>query len=190
MANKIGATEASRRFVMLDRDGTIIEERHYLADPDQVEIIPGVVEALHAFREMGLGLVVITNQSGLGRGLFSYDQLEQVNRRMASILEVEGISLDGIYICPHRPDAQCTCRKPLTGMALEAARDLRFVASRGFVVGDRASDINLGRNLGATTFLVRTGYGTQVEAQGQAKPDFVVDSLKDVAPIVAQTFLS
>ena len=179
-----------RRYVILDRDGTIIEEQHYLSDPAQVKIIPGVIEALHALRELGLGLVVVTNQSGLGRGIFDNGQLELVHQRMLELLSLGGIQLGGIYFCPHRPEAKCDCRKPCPGMALQAARDLNFAPAEGFVIGDRVCDIEMGKNLTAETFLVRTGYGSQVEAEGKAKPDFIVDSLKDVVPIIGNKIKS
>lgn len=188
--NQIEEAATPKRFVMLDRDGTIIEERHYLSDPDQVAMIPGAIEALRAFREMDLGLIVVTNQSGLGRGLFGYGQLEQVHGRMSELLAAEGIHLDGIYFCPHSPDAKCACRKPGAEMIAQAARDLDFVPAHGFIVGDKACDVELGDNIGATTFLVRTGHGSQEESEGRSEPDFIVDSLKDTVPIIKYTLMS
>jgi D-glycero-D-manno-heptose 1,7-bisphosphate phosphatase len=183
-------TTSSKRFVMLDRDGTIIEERHYLSEPDQVKLIPGAMEAFHAFHEMGLGQVVVTNQSGLGRGLFDGDQLGRVHTRLLELLGCGGIELDGIYFCPHCPSDGCTCRKPETGMVVQAARDLGFVPGQGFVVGDKACDIELGDNIGATTFLVRTGYGSREEAELRSEPDFIVDSLEDTVPIIKDILMS
>ena len=97
-----------QRFVVLDRDGTIIEEREYLSDPEQVRLIPGVGAALREFQQLGLGLVVITNQSGIGRGFFDHAQLERVHDRLSELLDAEGVHLDGLYICPHKPDDNCT----------------------------------------------------------------------------------
>ena len=174
-----------KRFVMIDRDGTIIKECQYLSDPDQVEIIPGAIESLLGFREMDLGLVVITNQSGLGRGLFGHEDLEQVHGRLVELLADEGILLDGLYFCPHSPDVECDCRKPRTGMVEQAAHDLNFLPEQGFVVGDRVADMRLGENVGATTFLVRTGYGRATEKEGRVEPGFVVDSIREAVPIIA-----
>ena len=148
-----------RRFVLLDRDGTLIVERHYLSDPDQVELIPGAAAGLRRLRERGLGLAVVTNQSGIGRGFFDAARLAEIHQRLIEMLRAERVELDGIYFCPHHPDEACGCRKPQPALALRAAAELGFDATRAFVVGDMASDVALGRALGATTLLVRTGHG-------------------------------
>jgi D-glycero-D-manno-heptose 1,7-bisphosphate phosphatase len=176
----------SRRFVALDRDGTLIVERNYLSDPQQVELIPGVVEGLQQLRLIGLGLVVITNQSGIGRGYFNQEQLDLIHRRMCELLQVHGIRIDGIYYCPHTPQDRCQCRKPASAMLELASHELRFDPRSSFMVGDKASDIELGHRTGATTFLVRTGYGAQVADEGVAKPDYTVDGLPEMAQIIQQ----
>jgi D-glycero-D-manno-heptose 1,7-bisphosphate phosphatase len=164
-----------RRFVVLDRDGTIIEEREFLSDPEQIRLIPGVGAALRELREMGFGLVVITNQSGVGRGFFSQVQLEGIHKRLRQLLEREGVHLDGLYICPHKPEDDCSCRKPKLGLLRKAAEELGFDLTNSIVIGDKASDIEMGHAAGALTLLVRTGYGSQVE--NEAAADFVVDDL-------------
>jgi D-glycero-alpha-D-manno-heptose 1-phosphate guanylyltransferase len=163
------------RFVVLDRDGTIIEEREYLSQPDEVSLIPGAGAALRELRQMGFGLVVITNQSGVGRGFFDQAQLERIHRRLKQLLEGEGIRLDGLYVCPHLPEDGCDCRKPRLGLMERAAKELGFRPEDAIVIGDKACDIDMGRMAGALTFLVRTGYGGQVEKATAA--DFVVDDL-------------
>lgn len=173
-----------RRFVALDRDGTLITERHYLSDPDQVELLPGAAEGLRQLRTIGLGLVVITNQSAIGRGLFDEARLEQIHQRLRELLAAEGVQLDGIYFCPHRPDEDCACRKPRTGLMELAARELGFDPAAAFVIGDKPCDIELGRNVGATTFLVRTGYGAQHE--GATPADYVVDGLEEAARVIRE----
>lgn len=178
-----------RRFVLLDRDGTIIVERHYLSDPCQVELIPGVAHGLRQLSEMGLGLVVITNQSAIGRGLFSRERLHSIHRRLRELLEAEGVYLNGIYSCPHIPEDNCCCRKPQPGLVELAAQELGFDPQASFVIGDKACDIELGQQVGATTFLVRTGYGAQVAADGLVTPDYVVDNLQDAAQVI-QSLLS
>lgn len=174
-----------RCFVILDRDGTLIRERHYLADPDQVELSPGAAESLCQLRGMGLGLVLVTNQSGIGRGLFDLAALERVHQRMKQLLHYRGAWLDGIYFCPHRPDEACNCRKPAPGMIEKAARELRFDPHESFVIGDRACDIELGQRVGATTCLVLTGYGGQAAKDGSIQPDYVVDDLASAVPRIA-----
>jgi D-glycero-D-manno-heptose 1,7-bisphosphate phosphatase len=173
-----------RRFVVLDRDGTIIVERHYLSDPAQVELLPGAASALRQLRELGLGLVVITNQSAIGRGFFDRERLGLIHARLCELLEAEGVHLDGNYFCPHKPEDNCACRKPRPGLMELAARELGFTRQACFVIGDKDSDIELGRRVGATTFLVRTGYGAQVAADITVTPNYVVDDLAEAAQTI------
>jgi D-glycero-D-manno-heptose 1,7-bisphosphate phosphatase len=173
-----GGTTKGRRFVLLDRDGTIIIEREYLSDPQQVELVPGASEALRRLRQIGLGLAVITNQSGVGRGYCDADRVALVHERMCALLAAEGAHLDGIYVCPHTPEDGCSCRKPNPGLAEMAAKDLGFDLGAVFVIGDKRSDIEMGQRLRATTILVRTGYGAEVAGSCTVSPDFVVDDLK------------
>jgi D-glycero-D-manno-heptose 1,7-bisphosphate phosphatase len=175
---------AERRFVVLDRDGTLIVEKHYLSDPDAVELIEGAGAALRRLAALGLGLVVVTNQSGVGRGLFSHERLAEVHGRLEVLLAAEGVRLAGIYFCPHHPDLGCACRKPRTALLERAARDLGFELRRAFVVGDLASDVDLGRAVGATTVLVRTGHGTREIAAGVVRPDHVVGDLAEAAELI------
>lgn len=173
-----------RPFVMLDRDGTLIVEHHYLSDPRQVELIPKVSSGLRRLSEIGLGLVVITNQSAIGRGFFSEARLDLIHRRLRELLEVEGIHLDGIYYCPHRPEDNCQCRKPQPGLVELAVQELGFDPHTSFMIGDKACDIEVGNRVGATTLLVRTGYGAQVSAENSISPDYVVDDLWSTVPII------
>ena len=176
-------------FVLLDRDGTIIKDCHYLSDPDLVELLPEAAVGMRQFQSMGLGLVVVTNQSPIGRGLFDENRLEQIHQRLRSLLAIEGVHLDGIYHCPHVSDDRCLCRKPNTGMVNTAAKELNFDPKTSFVIGDKSCDIQLGQQVGAKTFLVRTGYGAEVAKDASLKPDYVVDSLKEAAHIVKQLLI-
>jgi D-glycero-D-manno-heptose 1,7-bisphosphate phosphatase len=176
----------SRSFAVLDRDGTIISECHHLCDPDQVELIDGAASGLRELIEMGLGLVIVTNQSVVGRGMIDEAGLERIHGRLRQLLEAQGVQIDGIYWCPHRPEAGCACRKPGTALLEQAARDLHFEPATSFVIGDKECDIDLGRSVGATTLLVRTGHGAEVAAT--ARPDFIVDDLGHV-PSVVRRFL-
>lgn len=175
-----------QRFVLLDRDGTINVERHYLSHPDQVELIVNAGRGLAALSKIGLGLIVVTNQSGVGRGLFDLQRLEQIHTRLRELLAPEGVQLDGIYYCPHLPENACRCRKPLAGLVEDAAREHGFRPEECFVIGDKLCDIELGRAIGATTFLVRTGYGSQVVPESAARADYVVDDLWHAAQVIAQ----
>ena len=178
-------TDTADAFVLLDRDGTIIEERHYLSAPDGVDLINGAATGLRQLCRKGLGLVVVTNQSGIGRGYFSAEQADSVNERMCALLTSEEVELSGIYICPHMPEENCRCRKPAPGLAEQAAWELNFNLAQCVVVGDKACDIELGQQVGAKTVLVRTGYGRQVEAEKGAYPDAVIDGLWDFEPLLA-----
>ncbi len=170
-----------RRFVLLDRDGTLNVERHYLADPADLELLPGVVLALHLFRSFDLGLVVLTNQSGLARGYFDQAALDRVHARLREILADVGLTLDGIHVCPHGPDDGCACRKPAIGLALRAAIEHGFDPALAFVVGDKAADVQMGQALGASAVLVRTGYGEATHHAGLVTPDHVATDLLDAA---------
>jgi D-glycero-D-manno-heptose 1,7-bisphosphate phosphatase len=171
-----------RRFVLLDRDGTIIEEVSYLADPRQIRLIPGAARALRDLAEIGLGIVVVTNQSAVGRGFFDEAQLARIHNSFLEMLKAEQVQLDGLYFCPHTPENKCFCRKPRTGLIEKASKDLGFNLKESIVVGDKASDIEMGQRVGATSFLVRTGYGAHFEPSVAA--NFVVDDLLAASKII------
>lgn len=175
-----------RRFAILDRDGTIIFDRHYLSDPAQVELLPGAVEGMRQLAQMGLGLIAVTNQSGVGRGYFDEVRLAEIHHRLEELLAAEGIYLDDIYYCPHLPQDNCPCRKPLPGLITKAAQDWQFHPPDSFVIGDKPCDIDLGKNVGATTILVKTGYGSEVALSGEVTPDYIVEDLLSAAQAIQQ----
>jgi D-glycero-D-manno-heptose 1,7-bisphosphate phosphatase len=177
-----------RRFVVLDRDGTIIEEVSYLSDPKQIALIPGTGKALRDLGAMGFGLVVITNQSAVGRGYFDEAQLTRIHDKLLQMLRAEEISLDGLYFCPHIPQDQCFCRKPHTGLIQKASEDLGFDLAGSIVIGDKASDIEMGCRVGALTMLVRTGYGAQAAAEQKVAPDYIVDDLPAAVEVIGSIF--
>ena len=170
-----------RRYVVLDRDGTLIVDEPYLSDPGAVGLIEGAGAALRRLAGLGLGLVLVTNQSGVARGLVSSERVGEIHRRMEALLEAEGVRLAGIYVCPHHPQDDCACRKPRTALLEQAARELGFDPQRAFVVGDKASDVALGRAVGATTLLVLTGHGASQAETGGSGPDHVVADLAEAA---------
>lgn len=177
-------TPAARPFVVLDRDGTLIEERHYLSEPDGVSLLPSVVEGLRAMRRDGLRLVVATNQAGVGRGRFPEARVGEVHQRLEELLAAQGVTLDGIFYCPHHPEAGCDCRKPATGLVRQAAAGLGQGAVPVAVIGDKRCDVDLARALGVPGVLVTTGYGAAELAEG-VEPDYVVDSLAEAAAVLA-----
>jgi len=140
--------------VILDRDGTIVIDRGYLADPDGLEFMPGASEALRWLWERGHRLVVITNQSGVGRGFFSIEQVEDMNSRLYGMVEAAGAKLTKIYFCPHTPEAHCACRKPNLALMEQAAAELNFNPRSSVVVGNKDSDIEFGLRAGARAILI------------------------------------
>lgn len=174
----------SRRCVLLDRDGTIVFERGYIRDPDEIELLPGAATALRRLAKSGLTLAVVTNQSAVGRGLLTEERLAEIHQRLRELLAAEEVALAGIYFCPHVPEDGCACRKPETGLFDRASRELGFRPSDSFVVGDKECDVELGRRAGATTVLVRTGYGDEVARDRSVLPDYVTDDLTGAARVI------
>ncbi len=174
----------NRRFVLIDRDGTINSERDHLRDPGELELIPGSAHAIRRMAALGLGLVVVTNQADVGRGLLDPADLELIHARLLDMLAAEGAVVDAILHCPHRPEDSCDCRKPAPGLALEAAARFGFDTKQAFVVGDHASDMGLGRAIGAQTLLVLTGHGRDEQAGAAALANHVVPDLAAAADII------
>jgi D-glycero-D-manno-heptose 1,7-bisphosphate phosphatase len=171
--------------VFLDRDGTIAEEVGYLNHASRFRMFPFVAEAIQRLNEARLPVIVVTNQSGIGRGYFPESLVHTVNELMTRQLAAAGAKLDAIYYCPHTSAEKCRCRKPNTGMLDRAAREHALDLHRSFVVGDRYGDVKLARNAGAQSVLVRTGYGEGELAWHAAKwtvpPDFVAEDLAQAA---------
>jgi D-glycero-D-manno-heptose 1,7-bisphosphate phosphatase len=175
----------ARRFALVDRDGTINEEVDHLDDPDALVLIPGSAAALRRLRAVGLGIVVVTNQAQIGRGLLTEDRLAEIHDRLTAMLAAEGAEVDAILHCPHAPEDGCDCRKPGTGMAREAVARFGFDPAEAFVVGDHASDMGMGRAIGATTFFVLTGHGAEERENAGGDADHVVADLSAAVDIIA-----
>lgn len=157
--------------VFLDRDGTLNPDPGYIGSPDQFELFPGVAAALARLTRAGARLVVVTNQSGVGRGLFSSVDLDAIHAKLRRLLHDAGASVDAIYVCPHHPDERCRCRKPETGMVDQAVRELRIDLSRSYLIGDHAKDMELAKRVGAKRVWVTTsehGAGAQPESGDNA----------------------
>jgi histidinol-phosphate phosphatase family protein len=174
----------NRPVVFLDRDGTLIVEKHYLHDPLQVELLPQTIAGLKKLQNADFRFIVITNQSGIGRGLFTLDAVFEVHNHIDQLLAKHGLKITAYYICPHLPDDGCDCRKPKPMLALRAADEFSINIARSFMIGDKACDIDLGHNMGATTILVKTGYGIEELRQNTCSPHFICDNLDDAAEAI------
>lgn len=179
-----------RPAVFFDRDGTLIEESGYIDRLDRVRILVHAADALVVLKQAGFALVMITNQSGIAQGMTDVATVEQVHAHIAAHFAAAGAPLDGIYYCPHHPRGaverwrgECACRKPLPGMAHDAARDLGLDLARSYVIGDRLRDVAVGHAVGGVGILVRSGYGAHDEAHPDPAvvPDAVVDHVHQAA---------
>lgn len=170
----------SRPAVFLDRDGTLMEEVNYCADPAKVKIFPGVPEALQRLAERGYLLIVISNQAGIGRGYFTEKEYRAVESELSR--QLQPAILDDSYFCPDHPDRPTDRRKPAPGMVLEAQRDWVIDLARSFFIGDKAIDVECGRNAGLRTILVKTGYGAAEHERAGA--NWTAESFREAAEII------
>ena len=167
-------TNSPRPAIFIDRDGTLIRDADYLSSVDDLEVFDFSGEALRLLKECGFLLIVLTNQSGIGRGLLTQDDMHSINEEVQSAL---GNIIDAFYFCPHLPGHGCECRKPATGMVEYATREFDIDLANSWVVGDKLSDVETGFNAGAGTALVLTGYG-ESEVKGlERMPDIVAADL-------------
>lgn len=176
--------------VFLDRDGTINEQMGYINHMSRFQMLPGAAAAIRLLNEADVPVAIVTNQSGLARGYFPETLLDAVHETMVQMLAKEGAHVDGIYVCPHHPEAKeehyrvdCLCRKPKTGLLTTAARELGIDLSRSYVVGDRWTDLKTAAKVHAAGVLVLTGYGRGdyefIGPTQELKPHFVAQDLLD-----------
>jgi len=150
-----------RSALFLDRDGTLIEDRHFLDRPEGVKLLPNAVKGLKAWIAAGYVPVIVTNQSGIARGLFTMKRLGEIHRRLRSLLKKQGVAVKGIYVCPHLPEGKvrryakrCDCRKPKAGLLKRAARELKLDLAASVTIGDSLRDVEAGRAAGTRTILL------------------------------------
>jgi len=172
------------RAVFLDRDGTLIEEKGYIYRPQDVRLLPKAAEAVSCLKSLGLKVVILTNQSGIGRGFYTEADYRKAMAYLFTLLGGRQAAVDASYFCPHAPWEGCPCRKPSPGMAELAAEELSLDLARSFVVGDKKSDMELARATGARGILVRTGYGAETEKSVTPLWDAVADDLAEAAEII------
>lgn len=166
--------------VFLDRDGTINEEVGYLDSIEKLRVLPEAFEAVRLINQAGLKTVVITNQSGIGRGYFDEGFVGRVHEEMRHLFHKEGTVIDGFYYCPHHPTEGmgqyrqvCSCRKPEPGLLLKAAEDLDIDLSKSYMIGDTPKDVEVGQRAGAKGILVRTGHGKVADLGSTCCPDYI-----------------
>jgi len=178
--------------VFLDRDGTINEQMGYINHISRFHLLPNVAEAIKLLNDNSIPVVVVSNQSGLARGYFPRELVNEVHDKMKRLLAEYGAHVEGIYICPHHPEAreekyrqECNCRKPKTGMLEQAAAEMNLDLKKSFLVGDRWSDIECAVHAGSTSILVLTGYGRgdyqYIGTVRDIQPDFVGENLLQAA---------
>jgi histidinol-phosphate phosphatase family protein len=156
----------------IDRDGTVIKEKDYLCKIKDIELFPQTVKALKLLEDAGFKLILVTNQSGIGRGYFSEAKLLKVHAALEKILLKNGVKFDAIYYCPHAPDASCECRKPGLGMVKLAAKKFNLDLKRSYTIGDHKGDFMLGRKMGGTGVFVLTGHGKREYKKMQNDPSY------------------
>jgi len=165
--------------VFVDRDGTLMHDADYCSDPKQVQVFQGAPEALRRLRDRNYKLIIITNQSGIGRGFFTVEQYRGVE---AEVLRQLGDGLiEATYFCPDVPGVPSKCRKPAPGMILQAARDHDVDLARSFFIGDKEIDVECGRNAGVRTIRVRTGFDKMTDV---SRADWIADDLTAAAKII------
>ncbi|MFQ5905104.1 MAG: D-glycero-beta-D-manno-heptose 1,7-bisphosphate 7-phosphatase [bacterium] len=167
------------RAVFVDRDGTLCPDVPYLDEKEKLELFPETPGAIRRLKGAGFRIVVVTNQSGVGRGYFTLDALAAVHERLRYLLKEAGADVDALYYCPHAPDDGCDCRKPKTGMIDGAAAELSISLDKSYLVGDDTVDVQLARNAGLKAILVLTGHGKKSEPSVRA--DAVVRNLEEAA---------
>lgn len=177
--------------IFLDRDGviSIFTPNDYIKNWDEFAFIDGAIEGLKKLYSNGYHLVIISNQSGINKGLFTIEDLQDITQRMKDILKKEGVELAGVYYCVHTAEENCDCRKPKTGLFEKAKKDIGEINfSDTYFIGDSDIDVIAGKNIGVKTILVLTGKTKSVEEteNWETKPDFIFDNLKEAANFIIQ----
>lgn len=183
-----------RRAVFLDRDGTLVRETHYLTDPSRLALLPGAGRAVAKLNAAGFAVVVVTNQSGVARGLSTEDRVRQIHAKLIGLTARHGARLDGIYFCPHHPEGSvqayrkvCSCRKPGTGLFVRARDELALNLAGSYHIGDKRSDVEAAARAGLVSILVLSGYGRKEweaclrSGPGSIMPDRIARGLAEAA---------
>lgn len=182
----------SKRAIFLDKDGTLVDDVPYNVNPELIELTWHAGQALQILQELGFALIVVTNQSGVARGLFTEAALGPVRQRLSDLLAQYGVVLNGFHYCPHHPEGvigryavPCTCRKPMPGMLLRAASELDIDLSRSWMIGDILHDVEAGRRAGCQTVLIDNGNETEWKVSPLRTPHFSAPDLYTAATMIA-----
>jgi histidinol-phosphate phosphatase family protein len=167
--------------VFLDRDGTVNKEVHYLTDPERLELLPKVAEAIAMLNKADFKVIIVTNQSAIARKLLNAKRLEEIHERLSRLLEDSGARIDKVYYCSHHPDDNCDCRKPKVGMLIRASTDFCLDLRKCFMVGDRKLDIETGKRAGCTSILIP---GPDTEPGVDIYADYVANDLCEAADFI------
>lgn len=169
--------------VFLDRDGVINVDKEYVLKIEDFELIPNTIDALKIMQEGGYILIIITSQSGIGRGYYTEQDFQKLNRHMLGLFSAKGIKISKVYHCPHSPDEGCNCRKPNISIINEAEKEFGIELKKSYVIGDKTSDIEMGKRAGCRTILVQTGKAGR-DGKYNVKPDFTAEDLYSGASLI------
>ena len=182
-----------RRAVFIDKDGTLISNVPYNADPDKIVLEYGVPEGLRLLQESGYALIVVSNQAGIAHGYFREEDMRPVIVRVRQLLHEEGITLDGFYYCPHHPAGKilayaisCDCRKPLPGMLLQAAKEMDIFLPESWMIGDILHDVEAGNRAGCRSVLLNKGNETVWEMNDYNKPEHIANDMLEAARLIVK----
>lgn len=173
-----------QKAVFIDRDGTLIEEVNFLSRVEDLRFFPFTLEAVKLLKDNGFLVIVVTNQSGIGRSIYGEEDMHAIHDEIQSHVDNR---LDKFYFCPHRPDEGCRCRKPNLGMIEDARRDFGIDFSRSWIIGDKKLDVETGFNAGLGTVMVMTGYGKKHIGELSRHPDIVAENLLDAARAIVDS---
>ncbi|MDR0723740.1 MAG: HAD family hydrolase [Endomicrobium sp.] len=175
--------------VFLDRDGTLIYDKNYLSSPSQIKLYSYAAKSINKLKEAGFKVIVVTNQSGIARGIFTLKDLDKIHKKFLSLLKEQKAVVDGIYFCPHIDEDNCKCRKPKTGMVMQSAKDFNIDLKKSYVVGDSIRDYLLGFNMGGKGILVLSGHGEKQQKkinQEKIKPLAICRNLKQAVNFIVR----
>ena len=181
-----------KKAIFLDKDGTLIPDIPYNVDPDLITLQPNAVEGLRALQQNGYLIIIISNQAGVARGLFKEDGLQKVKEKIADLLMMEQVRLDGFYYCPHHPDGlvemlsiKCDCRKPAPGMFYKAAHDLNIDLSQSWMIGDILNDVEAAKRAGCGGILINNGNETEWQLEDKCRiPDYLLQNINEAALLI------